>query len=304
MKYARPPDNEDPHGDSVGHLSPAQRRLRRLAYLGLVSSAPTGPYTDTSWTAHTGSTLNPACVAMLFPAIRGTNLGVGMRGKRDKKAPTDELTPYEAAIWRTVAINQSIDHGVMGKFPQVPTHFPLQLGGDRERVFATGPFQLRDYIALGDGSYMHQSGMMFATGAAGLALTGAFAVGQAIGNSSRRSHAEAMATPQWHVIDQGQVFVSGAGFYLDTGRNLFPWGFRSIHSARLVKPGAALINGESRQGPIAWIVESDWAELIFTLWARLIHPNHPQFAGNAWIPPGWSDRARTSKYGLPRPPTR
>lgn len=225
-----------------------------------------------------------------------------MRGNRQKQPPKDELTPYEAAIWRTVALNQALDHGVLGSLPQIPTHFPLRLGHG-ERVFATGPFALRDHIALGDGQYTHQSGMMLASGPAGLALTGAFAIGQAIGNSSRRSRAQAMATPQWHVIGQGQLFVSNSGFYLDTGRNLWPWGFSDITSVRLVNPGAILINGESREGPVAWILESDWAELIFTLWARLIHPQHPQFLGHAWIPPGWVDRARESKYGLPKPPT-
>lgn len=53
-------------------------------------------------------------------------------------------------------------------------------------------------------------------------------------------------------------------------------------------------------GLIQWMVDSDWAELMFTLWCRDRYPEHPQFTGFTWIPGGWADRLKAE--GLVPPP--
>lgn len=222
-----------------------------------------------------------------------------MKGLRHKSGGASPLSPYEVAIWQTVAINLAADEGGLGRRPPVPTSFPPRLLRD-EQMLARGPFRLLDHKAIGSGEYVHKDGIFMATGPGGLVLSGAFAAGQALANSSRRRQATASATPRWHVIEQGMLFVSTGGFYFDTGHSLLAWAYTAVTAAELTGPGALRITGESENGPIAWLLESDWAELVFTLWARAVHPQHPQYLAHRWLPPGWVERAEASPAGLPQ----
>ena len=42
------------------------------------------------------------------------------------------------------------------------------------------------------------------------------------------------------------------------------------------------------------MIRSDWAELLFVLWALVRHPRHPQLGNGGWQPPGWQDRCRAN----------
>ena|SRR5664279_1060187 len=101
----------------------------------------------------------------------------------------------------------------------------MQLGGQQERIFASGEFSLATWAAPGDGSYMHNGGVFLATGAGGLAMTAAFAGVQAMRNGSRRRQAEALARPRWLTTDRGMLHLGSHGFYLQTDHGLFPWGW-------------------------------------------------------------------------------
>lgn len=212
--------------------------------------------------------------------------------------PPVELSQYEIALWHTVAINQSLDYGLRDHVEPTPVAFRTQFARD-ERVVGGGPFVLLDYSATGDGTYLRDGGFFFATGAAGLAITGLLAAGRAMGNARRRDAAAAAAVPRWRQIEQGVLYVSTAGFYLQTARALLPWSYAAVDAMWLVGPGALNFQGNSDAGRISWVLASDWAELTFTLWARLMHPQHPQFTGRSWLPAGWIERARASRFGLP-----
>lgn len=154
-------------------------------------------------------------------------------------------------------------------------------------------------MSIGDGTYVHDAGFFFASGRYGAALTAGVAIGRAVGNRSRRRAAADAAVPRWCLVDDGLVHVSDFGFYLQSRRGLLPWGWGAVTSAQLVGPGRLWMSGNSTNGPVQWIVDSDWAVLILTMWARVRHPRHPQFEQGAWIPEGWAARITADGYPLP-----
>lgn len=196
---------------------------------------------------------------------------------------------HDAAIWHTRAILRHLREGRPHALPQVATAFPPQLGPD-ERVLAVGRFELLTFRAVGDGSYQHDGGFFFATGLGGLAATAAVAGVRAAGNSRRRGAAAADAVPRWVVDDAGVLFVSTHGFYLDTGRAFLPWAWPHVDTMQLVAPRAVHLQGRSTDGPVSWILQADWAELVFVLWCLVRHPAHPQLTSGQWVPAGWDAR--------------
>lgn len=160
------------------------------------------------------------------------------------------------------------------------------------RIIANAPVIVHSYQAMGDGSYAHDSGFFFATGRGGLALTAGAAIGRAIGNSHRRAAAQRQAQPNWYPIDSGQVFVNQFGFYLRTRTDLLFWGWDSILECQMVDRGKVIFLGESLQGRVNYILETDAAELIFALWSLVSQPMHVQFQQKIWLLPEWLE-----KYG-------
>lgn len=209
------------------------------------------------------------------------------------------ISPHDTAVWHTCQLNELIDVGQLSTWPFIPATFAPQFAAD-ERVLAVGTFELSEFGAVGDGSYTHDSGMFFATGRGGLTITAAAAAARAIGNSSRRNAARADAAPRWYVIDQGQISVTSHGFYLMSPQGLFPWAYTDLSAVQLNGPGLLWFTGQSQNGPVSWVLATDWAELLFTLWARVCHPQHPQFYGGVWVPPGWRDRLTAAGVAPPR----
>lgn len=209
------------------------------------------------------------------------------------------LSSHDTAIWHSIHICELIDVGSLESWQSVGTTFVLRNGPD-ERALVTGPFRLNDYVPVGDGTYTHNSGMMLATGRGGLAMSAGFMAVQAAGNAMRKQAAAAAAQPRWHVIEQGQIWVTQYGFYRATPHGLFAWTYGAIGSAQMVGPGALWMTGDSTNGPVSWILESDWAELILLLWARAVGIDHPQTSGPGWIPPGWPERVIDAGQQLPR----
>ncbi len=221
-----------------------------------------------------------------------------------RSRPPDELSAHDAAIWRAVAILQQQDRGMAHQIERCPTTFAPQLGGE-EKVFAGDQFALLSYGAGGDGSYMHQGGggfMAVGSGpmiAASLAASGMIALGRAAGNARRRAAAAQAAQVQWQVVDHGQLFVSSHGFYMHTPYGFHTWGWGSVRASEVVAPECVSVAGTSVSGPVHWVIRSPLAEMLFTQWARAVHPGHPQLSTHGWIPPGWVDRVRASRFDLP-----
>lgn len=211
---------------------------------------------------------------------------------RDKNAAAPHpdsrpLSDSDTALWHTLRINLELDRE---QTPGPVTHYGATYTGDPdERILARGPFQLLDFRSLGDGSYLHNNGFFFATGGAGAAATVAYGVGQAIGNSRRRNAAAAMAMPRWTLIDGGMVDVTDRRLVMQTPNGLYSWWYSAFTSAMLVGPRQLNFTGGAADGrEISWILDSDWAELALTIWARLHAPAHPQ--RHSWLPPDWAKR--------------
>lgn len=206
-------------------------------------------------------------------------------------------TDHDTALWH--ACEAAFDL-LAGRPPlqhsQVLAPFPEAFAAD-ERFWASGPFELAEMRAHGDGSYMQNTGFFFATGAAGLAATAAVAATRAAGNSARRNAAAAALVPRWTTIDHGVVFVSFYGFYLHTPRGVFRWSFDAVTAGEMVGPRLWHLYGDSDNGPVSWILGSDWAELAFVTWALRKHPRHPQLLEGGWLPPDWLNWCVSQGHG-------
>lgn len=186
-------------------------------------------------------------------------------------------TARDAALWHTCDVLDALATDRVDLLAPVATTFPASIGAG-ERFLATAPYTLAEFFPLGDGSYRRvQGGRMGGLPAA-------------VGNARRRSAAAAAATPRWNPVESGWLFLSTHGFYL-AGSGIRPWPWTDVTAATMTAPGAVHLYGESAAGAVSWTVHSDYAELLFAVWARTRHPDHPQLAAAAWLPPDWSERA-------------
>ena len=225
-------------------------------------------------------------------------------GKTHHHTDDSQWTERDDALWSTAEIAVLLNRGSLEQRRPLAVPFAMRLGGHEERILAHGPFQLFSWTAPGDGSYMQNNSMMVATGRGGLAMMAGFAAARAIGNSSRRRQAEAMSQPRWMQIDHGTLSVGNFGFYLHTPSGIHAWSWGGIHLASLTAPGQLSIDGMSDGGPVKWLLNSDWAELVFLLWASVCSPQHPQMTARAWLPEDWLTKAMvftTNNPGYPGP---
>lgn len=208
-------------------------------------------------------------------------------GREAKPAPWNS---GDQAILHTLNINGSLDRGRPDEVPTTLTPIRMAPG---ERAWVQGPFALYDHRAVGDGSYVHDGGFFFASGAMGAALTLTALSARAAGNASRRRQAAAATVPRWVQIGEGAATVTDRRIWFQEPHSLYSWSWTSMTSAALVSPHHLHFTGSTDSGrSIGWVFASDWAELAFTLWARACHPQHPQFVSRGWVPPGWAERAQ------------
>ena len=214
-----------------------------------------------------------------------------------KRTPaTDGWSDRDSALWHTceIAVDLALGHAPEPRL-EIVSVFPSQLAAD-ERYWAAGPYALEDQRARGDGSYRHDSSFFVATGRGGLAATAAVAAFGAGGNARRRRQAQLDAVPRWTWIDGGTLYLSRHGAHMHGAGGVHAWDWPSITAAQMVGPAAVHMFGNSTQGPVSWIVRSDWAELFFLAWAVARHPRHPQLLTGAWLPPGWLARCDEHPY--------
>ncbi len=225
-----------------------------------------------------------------------------MRRPKHQPNPSPAWTHRDDALLYTCHLARLVHQaGDLSGLAQVIAPFPAELGPD-DRLWASGPFVLREYRALGDGSWQTSGFIAGGTGAFGAGLLAASLVTNAATKNAARARAAADATPRWHPIDHGTLYVGRYGIVLHTPAVL-PWTWTEITSATMVWPGGVHFTGTSSRGPISWVLESDWSELVFILWALTRRPTHPQLLGGGWLPPGWTDHAgahpQTVPPGLP-----
>ena len=218
----------------------------------------------------------------------------------------DQLTPSgrpwlpaDTALWTTCRIVTDIRSGRVPD-ERVPTYFPLR---DGEVPFAGGIVSVDEFRAAGDGSYSTSNAFAFGTGTLGLALAATTLAVNSSNNNARRAQAEADAQVTWRPQVRGQIVVTDQGFYLVDQFGVFPWDWNSIDMMQLAAFGCVIVSGRSTRGPLTWRVVTDWAELVFVLWATNRHPQHPQLVDGSWMPAGWIPWATAQGYppALSRP---
>jgi hypothetical protein len=69
----------------------------------------------------------------------------------------------------------------------------------------------------------------------------------------------------------------------------------------MVEADVMALHGNSTNGPIHWLLHSPWAPLLFALWCHNIHPRHPRYLSDTWLPAGWRQRAATLRPVPVRP---
>lgn len=199
-------------------------------------------------------------------------------------------TPRDESLLRTAFAVHCILTDHFDEVPGIPVPFAVPGHFPQNRVIATAPFTLCSFQAAGDGSYVHDNGFFFATGEYGLALTAGVGLARAIGNSQRRNAAQADATRMWRPLDQGRIFINIDGFHLLTAGDLVTWDWQSIDLGQMVQRGQFAMVGNSEQGRVSYVIESDLAELVFFLWAAHRQPQHPQLYQRVWLLPEWLNK--------------
>jgi hypothetical protein len=191
------------------------------------------------------------------------------------------------ALGLTTAIAQRLLGGELpdARF-EISTSFPPAVALD-ERFWASGPYRLQDYQAVGDGSYYSSTTIVGGTGLLGMTLLGATAIGSAAANRRRRDAAARDMVPRWVDVDSGLITIGSRALYLHSAAGLAPWSWQAVASADMVAPGHLHFSGQTGYGTVSWIVISDWAELAFVAWAAARHPRHRQIMDGSWFPGGW-----------------
>lgn len=222
-------------------------------------------------------------------------------------------TQRDDALLHTCRLaNLMITGGDLSGVPEVTAVFACEVPG--ERLWAAGLFRLSDWRALGDGSWeapppgqpykapgLLGAGLAVAGLVPGIALPAVIAR-RAYTEGHLRRQAEADAVPRWVAIADGWLFSSAYGFYLQTSTGVYPWPWEGVTSASLTGPGSLRVTVKNGSGSALWLLESDWAELIFVTWALARHPKHPDLV-NGWLPPGWIEYARAWGRHVPMPVT-
>lgn len=205
----------------------------------------------------------------------------------------------DAALWHTLSIVASIENREVPE-QRASTFFALQ---PNELAFAAGPFAIDSLRAAGDGSYVQNSSFVFGTGVLGAAMTLGTLAANAGSNAARRNRAIQDAQVMWRPDSNGLITVTNQGFYIQTHSGHFRWSWSAIKLAQMSSFSVLVFQGESARGPVTWRLTSDWAELIFALWALMVHPSHPQFVDGSWVPDNWIRWATDLGYPIPSGPS-
>lgn len=158
-------------------------------------------------------------------------------------------------------------------------------------AFLSGPCQVLELRAAGDGSYSTSSTLVWGTGLVGLAALGATAAVSAGNNARARQAAAQNAQVAFRPQFEANLYVTNTGWIFHTGQGVLTWQHGDVDAMHVIGPNAVVLQGKSDRGPITWQLLSPFAELVFVLWALDQHPDHPQLMDGSWLQPGWLDHA-------------
>ena len=210
-------------------------------------------------------------------------------------------TQRDAALRYTAVLAGDLLQGRLpAEAPSVAAPFPPQHGPD-ERIWAAGPFQLYEFGAAGDGSYVENGSMFFATGGLGLAMTAAFYGARKVGNDRRRREAEEALVPRWNEVTAGTLYLGTHGLYLHSPQGLWPWSWHDIQTTDMIGPAWLRFTGQGQNGQITRSLVSEWAELLFASWVMARRVRHPQLLDGSWWPGGWRGGPAAGPGALPGP---
>lgn len=170
---------------------------------------------------------------------------------RRKKEQPPQAAPAgfsqsDVAIWHTIDINRALDAGTVHERPSPAT--TIRLEGD-EKVLAQGPFQLLEHRAPGDGTYVHDAGMFYATGLAGSLTTIGVAAARASKNKRARQQAAANAVPRWMTIGSPVVGHHAPGVVPGAVQAL-PVGLDLLHQRAARRAGSVELHRRHHRRPI------------------------------------------------------
>jgi hypothetical protein len=207
-------------------------------------------------------------------------------------------TERDSVLYATCEIVRDVVRGDVEQRPLMVHTFPLTFTG--EKVLASGAYELGVWGAAGDGSYQHSSFIAGGAGLLGISTLAATAVASAAVNQSRRSAAAAAARNGWNFLDHGVVHISTHGVYFQgTGGTRF-FGWDSITDGDLAYQTMFRYSATMHDGTIeTFLMTSDWAELVFALWAYARHQNHPRLNDGQWIDPTFFARCQQFGYHPP-----
>ncbi|CCM63033.1 hypothetical protein BN381_150146 [Candidatus Microthrix parvicella RN1] len=178
---------------------------------------------------------------------------------------------HDEAVFTTYEIIGYIAHDMVP--PRIASTFRLAYGGD-EVLVASG---LYSRSIFGTGGLQQESGRWTPNVVRGYR--------KVKGLEARRQ--------RWRPQDAGEIYVSTKAYYLRPKGAPAPicFGFDRVVETAIVAPGLieTSLNFDDG-GTYKFQVQSDWAELVFWMWAGVFAPHHPDCSN--WTPPGWGARAR------------
>lgn len=200
----------------------------------------------------------------------------------------------------TLMIADCLLRGTLDDRPFLASRFALTYPG--ERVLGVGPYDLRWWGAVGDGSWsIGGSTFVAGTGRLGMGLVAGSLIVNQRAKSRARAAAAADATLQWRPVDQGHLHVTTHAFYFTDGaygHRMFPW--EVVQQVDVTEPGVAHFTGDTDQGSQTWRLTSTWAELLFATWVIARRHPHPQWLDGSWFPYE-TMRERCTYYGYSMP---
>ncbi len=166
--------------------------------------------------------------------------------------------------------------------PAIAQRFRLT-GGPDEVLLASGEYERR---WLGKGHVPERK----RTGIGTYVLTLGWAP---LAKGATRTVKKLLAGQRWRDLDRGEISISTWGYYLrTTGGNFLPFNFTSSVEVEIVDEGVIETLIQFDDGSLGkFQIESNWAELIFLLWADSVAPTHPQYTR---MPDEFRERARAA----------
>lgn len=180
----------------------------------------------------------------------------------------------------------STDFGLM---PPQLIEFVRPTFPQAEKMLASAPCEMAIWSSPGDGTYYSGDGVpVVATGFAnrtGTALALGATAGNLAGHAWNKRKAEKMAQKRWMpFVPQGVLTVSNYGFYIDHEDGQYGRAWQDLQKVEWIEPSKIEIRTSHGQDQARLQLVSDWAELIYILWIKVVAKGqHPRKFD--WIPP-------------------